>query len=217
MIELKVDEKIIPIDQIDPNSWNPNEMADFMSEKLRMSLERFGQVAEVLVRQKPDGRYEIIDGEHRFREAKVLGETELLCNDLGVISDDKAKMLTLAMNELHGERNPVRLSKLLNTLHDGPEWDFLKEALPFTDLELENLFSLSVDKEDFDAAGGHVPEEKSGVEKDWSDIKISVPEDGAEEFQKLLYKGKQMIGVEKMADPALENGVLLKELLARNL
>lgn len=58
--------KAIPIEQIDANSYNPNHVAPPEMRLLYESIKEDGYTMPVVVYQKPDGRYEIVDGYHRY-------------------------------------------------------------------------------------------------------------------------------------------------------
>lgn len=58
--------KAIPIDMIDANSYNPNHVAPPEMRLLYESIREDGYTMPVVVYQKPDGRYEIVDGYHRY-------------------------------------------------------------------------------------------------------------------------------------------------------
>jgi ParB-like chromosome segregation protein Spo0J len=58
--------KAIPIEQIDANSYNPNHVAPPEMRLLYESIKEDGYTMPVVVYPKPDGRYEIVDGYHRY-------------------------------------------------------------------------------------------------------------------------------------------------------
>lgn len=58
--------KGIPVEQIDANSYNPNHVAPPEMRLLYESIKEDGYTMPVVVYQKPDGRYEIVDGYHRY-------------------------------------------------------------------------------------------------------------------------------------------------------
>lgn len=211
---MRINEQIVDISRLVPNPWNNNEQTDFMQQKLGNSLERYGQVAEVLVREKPDGSLEIIDGEHRWKELAAKGETQALVNNLGDVSEDDARLLTLVMNELRGNRNPSKLSRLLKSLQDSAEWSGITEVLPFTDIELENIMLIADD-------APKLPKEKTGEgegkPKAWVDIKIAVHQDEIVHVKDMMAEAKAKLGVSVEPDPALENGKLLKVLLGHGM
>ena len=56
----------IPIEQIDANSYNPNHVAPPEMRLLYESIKEDGYTMPVVVYPKSDGRYEIVDGYHRY-------------------------------------------------------------------------------------------------------------------------------------------------------
>ena len=58
--------KAIPIEQIDANSYNPNHVAPPEMRLLYESIKEDGYTLPVGVYPQPDGRYEIVDGYHRY-------------------------------------------------------------------------------------------------------------------------------------------------------
>jgi ParB family chromosome partitioning protein len=97
----------VPIEFVSPNPKNPRrsfveaELAD-----LAQSIREHGIVQPVLVRRKPDGRYEIIAGERRWRAAQRAG-----LNDIPVlvrdVDDRTALELAIIENVQRADLNPV--------------------------------------------------------------------------------------------------------------
>ena len=58
--------KAIPIEMIDANSYNPNHVAPPEMRLLYESIKEDGYTMPVVVYPKTDGRYEIVDGYHRY-------------------------------------------------------------------------------------------------------------------------------------------------------
>ena len=69
----------IPVDQITPNDWNPNELSDVMFNRLVEDMRTIGFLQPLLVVPQEDGKYRIIDGEHRFECARLLDMEEIPC------------------------------------------------------------------------------------------------------------------------------------------
>lgn len=216
MIEYNTNEIILDIDSLAPNPWNPNEESDFMQEKLGASLEKFGQVAEVLVRELPDGRYEIIDGEHRWKEMKAAGAEKILVNNLGKVTDSDAKLLTMAANELHGNRNPVKLAKILRDLEKEDDWKEIAAIMPYNEIEMSNLLDIDPDAEAPPEFGEPPEKGKDGKAIDgraWVDIKVSVRREQYPEIERHLAEAKKTLGIATRPDKALERGEILKKLV----
>ncbi|MBQ6286817.1 MAG: ParB/RepB/Spo0J family partition protein [Bacteroidales bacterium] len=64
----------IPVGLIDPNPYQPRMAFDSDSlEELAESIRTFGLIQPISVRKQPDGRYQIISGERRFRACRLAG------------------------------------------------------------------------------------------------------------------------------------------------
>lgn len=64
----------IPASQVDPNPYQPRMAFDNDSlEELAESIRTFGLIQPISVRKRPDGRYQIISGERRFRACRLAG------------------------------------------------------------------------------------------------------------------------------------------------
>lgn len=128
----------LPADAIAPNAWNPNVMDAETAEKERKSILKFGFVVPIIVREL-DGRYEIIDGENRWRIGRELGMDGFPVWNLGEVDDDTAKQLTPILNELHGTPDEDKLGELLKDLLSRQDEQQLREVMPFARDEFDRL------------------------------------------------------------------------------
>lgn len=137
-----MDYQIIQVhpDSLVPNSWNSNVVSPENEAKLDASLKRFGVFKPVIVRELIDGTLQIIGGEHRAQSASRLGYEAIPVVNLGVISDHKAKEISLVDNDRFGEDDAFKLSELINSL--GP-MDDLASFTTFTDADLDSIFTAS--------------------------------------------------------------------------
>ena len=68
----------IAIDQIDANPNQPRRDFDQTAlEELAHSISELGIVQPITLRQKEDGRYQIIAGERRWRASQLAGQTTI--------------------------------------------------------------------------------------------------------------------------------------------
>lgn len=135
IVKLSGEVKTVPTAEVIENSWNHMAMSEAMYAKERASFEQHGFVGVIIVRKVKQGGkplYQVIDGAHRLRLAKDLGMEEIRVNDLGPISSEKAKMLTLQLNDIHGERDKTRYEKLLEELGQAVSAELLA-TLPVPD------------------------------------------------------------------------------------
>jgi len=130
----------VDINELRPNSWNPNQMDHEIYEKERESLEKFGYVQPITVRQVEESAgFEIIDGFHRWKLLKELGWEDVEVNTLGKISESQAKQLTLILNHLRGEPDQIMLAKLVENIQ-AMDADAL---FPFLEDELDALSAIA--------------------------------------------------------------------------
>lgn len=128
--------------QLLPNPWNPNKTSKRQQEAIAESLNLYGQVLEILVRpskQQP-GKYEILDGEHRYQELN----DSIFVNVIHDLSDGDAKKLTIVLNETRGQADKLELSQLLAEIEEELGDDAIA-ALPYDLDEYEELLKLAQD------------------------------------------------------------------------
>ena len=66
----------IPIDMIEPNPYQPRMNFDQEAlEELADSIKTLGLIQPITVRQRAEGKYQIISGERRFRASRIAGMT----------------------------------------------------------------------------------------------------------------------------------------------
>ena len=149
---------------IKPNPWNPNQLSDFMEDKLCRSIQEFGFSQSVIVRKLEENSYEIIDGEHRWGAAQRLNMEKIPCLDLGEMSDAEAKQLCEVFIHLHGNPDTKKEAQLIKSLleDEGLTVTDLAHNLPFTATQIESLY----DSLNFDYAAFHKPPEEDSKDSD---------------------------------------------------
>jgi ParB family transcriptional regulator, chromosome partitioning protein len=108
----------VPVDQIAPNPHQPRRSFDEAAlAALASSLETRGVLQPVLVRPLPDGRYELIAGERRWRAARLAGIEHIPAL---VRRHDDAASLELAVieNMAREDLNPVEEARACAALVD---------------------------------------------------------------------------------------------------
>ena len=87
----------IPAGLIDPNPYQPRMAFDSESlEELADSIRTFGLIQPISVRKQPDGRYQIISGERRFRACRLAGMDVIPAY---IRATDNQGMLEMAIDE----------------------------------------------------------------------------------------------------------------------
>jgi len=130
--------------EIEPNHWNPNEMDADQYQKAVISIRTFGFVVPIVVRPHPvhPDSYQIIDGENRWQAAKDEGLDEVPVS-FTTFNDSDSQQLTIILNEVHGQPNPVKLGALLRQLSAVETKETLLARLPFSREALDRLSGLA--------------------------------------------------------------------------
>lgn len=159
---------ILPVEKLEPNPWNPNEMGETAYRALGESIRRYGIHIQPLVVRPVGEKFQIIDGYHRYCWADEMGLPAVSAVVVEV-SDFDAKKLTQILNRTRGEDNPVFLKKLLDSLLAEGTPDEVIEGLPFaSEGELNHVLE-DLEKQitsDFATKEGSENPENSDSEKD---------------------------------------------------
>ena len=135
--KLVTEKKVVPIDLIVTNPWNPNVMSGFMFEKMKKTIEEKGLFGSIIVR-KHLGFYQILDGEHRYKACKELGWKELPVEcSIDDVSDSDTRFWTLYFNNTKGKDDVEKVANIFEQLELGQE-----QLLPFTEDEIRNTKEL---------------------------------------------------------------------------
>ena len=151
----------LPIDMLDPNDWNPNVMPDARFNALKTSIDTLGLGLPIMVRPLK-GRYQIIDGEKRWRACVELGKTTIACQIAEIEDDTYAMALSLATNKLAGHFDVNTLVPTLNELIDRVGEDDLRKLTGWSDLKEYTGLEKVPEAEGFEppeGLGGDEPDE----------------------------------------------------------
>ena len=140
----------IPIEQIEANPWNPNEMDEATFNMLVDNLVGAGMNQTVLVTPVRDtsggivpNRYRLIDGEQRYQALKMTDAASVPAMVVEEMDEDQQQFQTMRMNKLRGDLNQKKFQKmvdeLLNKGYSVPE---LADHMGFTD---EDAFNALLD------------------------------------------------------------------------
>lgn len=155
--EIELSIQHVALDKVVPNPWNPNRQNERQFEAEVESIADNGFIAPILVR-KLGMRYEIIDGEHRWKALRKIAEDGIegkgnipsLVESLTIpaivltVDETQAKKLTIIMNETRGRADIGELTKLLQDLAENLGDDLLT-GLPYTQSQLEELMNMGGD------------------------------------------------------------------------
>lgn len=98
----------VPIDKLKPDPNNPNEMSPSELRKLVESIQKWGQVYNVVANRD----YTIIGGHHTIEACRVLGIKKVPVHFVDVPKDE-APLLSVALNKIKGRLTPFKLDKVI--------------------------------------------------------------------------------------------------------
>lgn len=144
-----VDVKKVNVDEIKPNDYNPNIMAQSKFDALVHNIKEEGEMLQPILLNTENI---IIDGEHRWKASKEAGLTEIW--SVIVESDEEASIMkTISFNNIQGHFDPLKLNELLNKLMETNRLDSLSTMLAISKNKIRGLTELledDTDEDDFD-------------------------------------------------------------------
>lgn len=180
---MALDPRELPIDIIDPDPDNPNQMPEDQYRALVATLRKHGFTQNVIVRpSEVQGRYIMADGHHRLKAARELGIATVPA--VVVADKDAARSMMLSMNNIRGEINLSLASNLLKDLHDVAGWtledlqvtgfshDELQDLLAVGDENPDDILSEGVPQEPIDDKAIPAPKVQTGmiIELEYTDV-----------------------------------------------
>lgn len=207
--KIKGELKLVPIGQVYPNDYNHNEMSAELMEKEAKAFKKFGVIRSILVRCVASKRYVIIDGEHRWKILRDAGATKVMVRDLGKISDEEAKTLTVVLDEIKGQPDFIKAAELFAGITDYTVEEIC-DILPYKHEELETMKSAL----DFDFSEYGSPEDpfKDDMVTEYGTIICRVPADEAPGLDAAADEMASALGVTDKKEP-VQLGKLFKHLL----
>lgn len=226
--------ELLPLSQVEPNAWNPNRQSDRQFQANQESLLSYGFVTPIVVRPHPEeeSRFQIIDGEHRWRAMRAFADEGLPpgASDQmkqmiaqGVIPaqvvpmpDAWAKKFTVIANETRGKADAVELGALLHELSKDTALEDLQRGLPFSPQELEELIKIGeFDWDAYNQADGKDASPEAQEPDAFERFKVAMPE-SAYEVYKQAFDRLAALG-ELHPDAAIAHGQVIEALAAEYL
>jgi ParB/RepB/Spo0J family partition protein len=114
-----VGDKMIPVDLIDPSPYQPRlKIDEDRIEALAENIKEIGGILQpIVVRPKPDDRYELVAGERRWRAFKACGYTQIPAN-IRHLSDAEAFKMCATENLQREGLAPFEIAKMLKSLKE---------------------------------------------------------------------------------------------------
>ncbi len=135
-MRLKGELKKVKLSQVVANDWNANSIEPEDYAKLKRSLLAEGFVIPLICRKYDKNKYQILDGEHRWKAANELKEwKEIEILDLGKVDDKDARMITFRMG-LKGLLDQHKAADVVRQLLIDSDIQDLIDNLPMTEARI---------------------------------------------------------------------------------
>ena len=119
----------LPINDVIAAPWNANEMDAEMQARLCRSIERFGIVVPLVVREVAVRTFETIGGAQRLGLFRDLGHTTVPCV-VTQADDGEARLLSQALNHIAGQDNPGLRGEVFRCILESTPAREVAELLP---------------------------------------------------------------------------------------
>lgn len=123
--------------------WNYKEDNDDLKEKLKVNITKNGQVENLIVRELGKGKYEIVNGNHRYDAMVELELKTAVAYNLGVIKLEDAKRIAIETNETRFLTNEVKLAAVLKELTGEFTIDDMVSSMPYDEEKLKNYLEMA--------------------------------------------------------------------------
>ena len=158
----------VNIDDIEPNDYNPKLKDTPQYREVVRSIQLNGLKQPIFVREvEGNDKYVIVDGQQRWTAAKELGYTEMYIYNLGKISEEEAKSLTIWF-EVQVPFDEITLAPIVMDLTR------LDIELPYSEEQInlfENMLSFNFENE---YGGDGISDEKDDLEDEMKTLNIKM-------------------------------------------
>jgi len=141
--------KTVSIDSLVFLRRNPQYLTPHEMKALKASIERDGFLSPILVRPLPEGKHEVVSGNHRAMAAKELGHREIAAV-VAEMDDSQAQRVAVNLNTVHGDPTAELLAPFLAEMSDDVlasvhlDEDLLKEVREFDAVLAKRLAEMEI-------------------------------------------------------------------------
>lgn len=118
----------IPLSKIDLDPSNPNRMSPVQMISLENIMKKYHFATECWVNQKKEGRFKMIDGEHRYLVLKKHHINTVPCK-IFKVSEVQAKILRQIANKFRGQHDFEKDALEFKAIYDQKKLDELADML----------------------------------------------------------------------------------------
>ena len=183
----------IEVSKLIKADWNYKEEDENQTLKLIENFKRNGQVENIQIRELENGKYEVVNGNHRLDVMNEIKMKECHVFNYGKISLADAQRIAIETNEIRFQTNAFKLGELIKDMTGTFSLDEMAKTMPFTSDEMGNM----IDVLDFDWNTFEDDDEPLDLEKEDkfdNTINIKVSEDTYRNWMELRKRIKELNG-----------------------
>jgi hypothetical protein len=181
----------LPIESLIKADWNyKTEGTPEQIAKLAESIRHDKSAGVIAVREMPEGKFEVIDGNHRLDAILQVGWTKVPCENFGSITIAQAVIIARRRNHKWFEDDTLKYAELFrDKVLPEISIEELEKFMPDTKEEMESLSKLL----DFDWSQFKKKSDEQGTGDGFdSEIKLKVSKETFEIWQKWLQRVKEV-------------------------
>lgn len=131
----------VALGKLSKAKWNYKENDETLTAKLLNNMKRNGQIENIVVREL-NGKYEIVNGNHRLDAFRKMKVESVVAFNLGKISKEEAQRIAVELNETRFESDPIAFARTISELTKAFSIEELAATLPFDDKQILNFKNL---------------------------------------------------------------------------
>lgn len=206
----------LPIKNLLYADWNYKTDDDEILAKLTKNIKKNDLIENLIVRELDNGKFEVVNGNHRLKVMHILKKSEAMCFNLGKITRSEAQRIAVETNETRFASDDTRLASLLKEISADFDVSDLLTTVPFSQDEINDLLKLAdFDWESLDKDDTGYSKDKDG-EDNMRVIELKLPEEVATEFQFQLDRFKKALRPNEVNLAKISNVVPI-EIISRHM
>lgn len=112
-------------------------------QKLKYSIEKRGQIRNILVCEKENNKYECLEGSKILKALKELNVSEVLAINMGVLSENDKALVRLENFRDYFTTNYVQVGVLIKKLSETIRVADICNSIPFDVRQAEHLITMT--------------------------------------------------------------------------
>lgn len=187
-------------------TWNYKLDDEKKRMKLAANIRRNGQLENIIIRDVGEGQYEVVNGNHRLDVFHDIGSKQVMCYNLGIISEAAAQRIAVETNETRFPSDDTSLATVMANILQEFGADDLLATMPFDQRDLDEFMELTKyewpepdekKKSDTPETGEEeVIDVRAGDKWALGSHRLEVGSAGLENAVKLVYAFREMTGIQ---------------------